>query len=172
MLQPAKGFRLYEQQIQNALYHELLHRGHKIIVPNVSWSYLNWEADLISITKADYLNEFEIKISKADFEKDFTKRKHYWFKKPSGIKSHRMPNYFWYVAPIKAIPICIPDYAGLIEVIQNRHYIVLDQVKKPVVLHKKKIPVKDIMAILRTIMFKYWNLSHNLERLDVQRQLF
>ena len=36
-----------------------------IIVPNVSWSFLNYEADLVVLTKSNYATEIEIKISKA-----------------------------------------------------------------------------------------------------------
>ena len=151
--------RLSEQHIQYALYQELLRRGHKIIVPNVSWSYFSWEADLISITKANYLNEFEIKISLSDFQKDFLKSKHRVLKNPLG--RYRIPNYFWYVAPIKAIPLCIPDYAGLIEVVQQDYRIILNQIKKPKQLHTKSMLERDVMTILRTIMFKYWNMCSN-----------
>ena len=59
---------LDETKIQYHLYQDLIAKGHEIVVPNVSWSWLLWEADLISITKAGYMNEYEIKISKQDFE--------------------------------------------------------------------------------------------------------
>ena len=45
-----------------------------IIVPNVSWGFFReHEADLVVITKANYLTEIEIKRSWRDFLKDFRK---------------------------------------------------------------------------------------------------
>lgn len=44
-----------------------------IIVPNLSWGFLNHEADLISIDKNGYLTEVEIKRSFEDFKADFKK---------------------------------------------------------------------------------------------------
>jgi hypothetical protein len=44
-----------------------------IIVPNLSWGFLNHEADLISIDKNGYLTEVEIKRSFEDFKADFQK---------------------------------------------------------------------------------------------------
>jgi len=162
---------LDEARIQFSLYSELLARGHEIILPNVSWSWLNWEADLISITKARYLNEFEIKISLSDFKKDFDKRKHNYFRHSN---SHRMPNYFWYVAPIEAIPICIPDYAGLIEIWEGERdgRIWLKEIKRPTKIHGRKLESLDVYSMLRTIMFKYWNLAKIGDRYKKQRDLF
>lgn len=44
-----------------------------VIVPNVSWGMLNYEADLLAMSLKGYLYEFEIKRSWQDFLKDFTK---------------------------------------------------------------------------------------------------
>lgn len=45
-----------------------------IFVPNVSWGYFkSHEADLLMISKAGYLTEFEIKRSWSDFLADFKK---------------------------------------------------------------------------------------------------
>lgn len=104
---------LDEARIQYSMWLNLVNRGHEIVIPNVSWSYLLWEADLVSVTKARYLYEFEIKISHADFKADFTKRKHWHFKdcvrvkkpNPYGKRKLRIPNYFTYVAPVNAIPL-------------------------------------------------------------------
>jgi len=43
-----------------------------LIVPNVMWGFtgLNYEADLVIVTKAGYAKEVEIKVSRADLIKD------------------------------------------------------------------------------------------------------
>lgn len=58
--------------IQKALYFHASNKSHEYICPNkflLKW----WECDLVSITKAGYLHEFEIKMSRADFLNDFKK---------------------------------------------------------------------------------------------------
>jgi len=50
--------------------------NHKYVLQN---SYVfNWESDFFSMTKTGNVYEYEVKISKADFKKDFDKRKHYF----------------------------------------------------------------------------------------------
>lgn len=44
-----------------------------LVVPNVSWGFLNHEADLLVMTKARLLTEVEIKRSWSDFLADFKK---------------------------------------------------------------------------------------------------
>jgi glycyl-tRNA synthetase alpha subunit len=164
--------KLDETKIQFYLSRHLMSKGQKIVIPNVDWSWLYWEADLISITQALYMYEYEIKISKADFQNDFKKRKHRSLR--GGHNNNRIPNYFSYVAPIKAVPLCIPDYAGLIEVEQvgkYDHNIRFIQVKKPSQIHKTKQSYEGIISMLRTIMFKYWNLAETLDRYKIQKEL-
>jgi len=47
-------------------------RSH-LVVPNVSWGFLNHEADLLVMSKAKLLTEIEIKRSWSDFIADFKK---------------------------------------------------------------------------------------------------
>ena len=154
---------LNETTIQYRMYAELIGRGHKAVMPNVSWSWLYWEADLISVTKADYWHEYEIKSTKSDFLRDFEKPKHRQFRHAMRYPA-RVPNYFWYVAPIKAIPLCIPDYAGLIvvaESVANPQVwpgIGVEYVKKPALLHRSKLITEGYEAMLRSVMFKYWEM--------------
>lgn len=162
-----------EARIQFSLFNELNARGHIAIIPNVSWSWLYWEADLISITKAKYMHEYEIKISKSDFKNDFKKRKHTTMTRTG--RTTRIPNYFWYVAPEDAIPMCIPNYAGLILVVPlNKNAIdhKLIYVKKAMKLHSSKTPEVAIFKILRSIMFKYWNLAKIRDNWKIQKNLF
>ena len=165
--------KLDETKIQFYLNRYVMAKGHYIAIPNVSWSWLYWEADLISITKSFYMYEYEIKISRADFEKDFVKPKHRRLKRCA--KGQRIPNYFVYVAPIKAIPLCIPSYAGLIEVRQDtryRHRINFIEIKKPEKIHGIKQDLKSINTMLRTVTFKYWDLAQTLDNIKIQKELF
>ena len=53
----------------------LYQKGHSPITSHITIFGKN-ECDCISISKSDYIYEYEIKISRADFKKDFTKIKH------------------------------------------------------------------------------------------------
>ena len=87
-----------------------------LIIPNLYIAGM-YEGDLVKITKSMILTEYEIKISKADFEKDFQKGSHYPTTKHDRMKSGECwSNYFYFVTPKGLIPIeSIPEYAGLIE---------------------------------------------------------
>ncbi len=61
-----------EREIQNYLHQYFTGRIYEI--PNV---YLyDWESDFISVTRAGYIHEYEIKISKADFRNDTKSKPH------------------------------------------------------------------------------------------------
>ena len=161
-----------EASIQLNLNYELRSRNHMYIIPNVSWSWLCWEADLISFTRAGYMNEYEIKCTKQDFMNDFSKRKHQNLKR--GIAAIRVPNYFWYVAPLDVVPLCIPDYAGLMVASihpANLGLMVFEVVKKPVMIHKLKVPDKGKLAMLNAGMMKYWNAARTINQY-VRRQSY
>ena len=61
-----------------------------IVVPNVDWGFLNHEADLLILSKANYLTEVEIKRTWADFMADFKKKHTHYDKKLS---------HFYYAVP-------------------------------------------------------------------------
>lgn len=62
------------EQIQARLAEiDHFNKRRNIVVPNVSWGLLSYEADLVSLSKSGYLTEVEIKRSWEDFQKDFKK---------------------------------------------------------------------------------------------------
>ncbi len=81
-----------------------------IVVPNVSWGLLNYEADFVSLSKSGYLTEVEIKRSWQDFKKDFEKKHH-----------HDDPrvSYFYYCVP-KSIKEKVMDALYIFEKTDNR----------------------------------------------------
>lgn len=63
------------REIQQALHDTwLFNKRSDIMVPNVSWGLLPYEADFVDINKSGYLTEIEIKRSFEDFKKDFSKK--------------------------------------------------------------------------------------------------
>ena len=113
-----------------------------IIVPNVSWGFNGiHELDLAVLTKAGYLSEVEIKISKSDLKKDKYKKhghKSKWIKK------------LWFAVPEKLGEFAlteIPERSGLLVIGDNRRVV---QVKHPVVNKEcRKLECKDQLAIAR-----------------------
>ena len=101
-----------------------------------------------------------------DFKADFKKSKHNKLKN----NTYNGIDRFYYVAPLKAIPLCIPDHAGLIEVYEGINRLELHTVKMAPKLNGKKITEyrkdpKD--KIIKSIMWKYWKLSNKLnERIE------
>lgn len=92
-------------------------------IPNVSWGFLPWEADLLICSKSGYLTEIEIKISATDWENDKKKKKFLYRKDPTykftaQAKSWIRIKEFWYAAPIKLAKrheeLNIPRFAGVI----------------------------------------------------------
>ena len=74
-----------------------------IIIPNVSWGFfMRREVDLLVITKARYLWEVELKVSKSDLRNDS--------KKAHGHRDDR----------IKRLYFCLPDYALDIDAVPER----------------------------------------------------
>jgi len=49
-----------------------------LIVPNVSWGFCIHECDLLIVTKAGYLYEVEIKVSRGDLKNDMKKQHNHY----------------------------------------------------------------------------------------------
>ena len=167
-----------EFSIQNLLFERLTEKQHQFIFPNVRIAF--WEADLISVTRAGYLHEYEIKISRSDYKADFKKlSKHQWLGNVRLRESDRVamsiPAFFWYVAPEGVIQ-CVPSYAGLIEVDwrPNNRYAQtgLQEIVSAPRLHSTKISRDQKNLIYRSAQWKLWNARKRVESCIIQRRLF
>lgn len=152
-----------ETDIQNALFRDLEDKGHTLIVPNVKlWS---WEADLISVTKAGYVYEYEIKCTRADFLRDQEKKRH---KQLSNIQEkgrassyYQGPSRFFYVVPAGVVEKDeMPVYAGLLEMRKKprgRRLYSLSASEAPR-LHGNKIEEDRRRYLARGLMHRYWEV--------------
>ncbi len=98
--------------------------SYDIVVQN--YFYGLWEMDVMKITSAGYVIEYEVKVSKSDFNNDFKKIRHGWMKTTEGYgakeyKKHqdiidgKRCNRFYFVVPEDLIsPEEVPEHAGLI----------------------------------------------------------
>lgn len=155
---------LSEGDIQRVLYWRY-GVGRDYSMPNVH-IFCN-ESDFVTITKAGYVDEYEIKISRSDFLADRKKHRHkaYEYLSPwnwregwSGNETHiypnaRYPNRFWYVTPVGLVAESdLPDFAGLIEITDNRF---VNVIRKAPQLHKEKADPTIATWILRAGYFRF-----------------
>lgn len=142
-----------------------------LIIPNVSYGWSIHECDLLICNKNKYCTEIEIKISVADFKKDFEKRhqhKDYY----NRIK------YFYYAVPhyiYEKIKDLVPDHAGLIVINEtednrfkeNPFYV---QIKKeaPVIPKSRPISDKELVELQRLALMRMWDYKNQIIKLRNQ----
>lgn len=123
------------------------------------------ESDLLTVTKAGYVDEIEVKVTRSDFHKDKSKHRHeayltlpawrYTEQGPvcwlHGLAHY--PNRFWYAVPENLVtPEEVPEYAGLYYVTDDgRVY----AVKKAPQLHEAKAGPFVVRKILRAAYFRH-----------------
>ena len=93
-----------------------LNNRQNLIVPNVYWGILglNYECDLVRLTKNNYATEIEIKVSKADLKKDRDK----WHNHGSSLFK-----YLYFAVPSELADFAlteIPERAGLFSVEERK----------------------------------------------------
>jgi len=134
-----------EESIQRALNLEYLSNP-KFLVHNLY--VFGWESDYLAKTAAGYWYEVEIKISLADFKKDFEKtHKHNALRNRGWVGREAVPNYFSYCVPkplLNKVRHLVPDYAGLIGVNEYGHLIIE---KAPPKLHPVKLSDTDLKLV-------------------------
>jgi hypothetical protein len=157
------------------LVQELRSRNREYVIPNL---YLGaWECDVYSETKK-YSEEYEIKISKADYLNDFKKKdtRYQWvpaekqrryniINKHDLIKDGKRVNRFWYVAPMGLLananiifPTMIPEYAGLIYYCAEERYNKFIIAKQAPLLSKKNLLHPE--AVVDASYYRYIHYSN------------
>ena len=101
-----------------------------------------WESDLLFLSKSGTWTEIEIKISRSDFLADLKKtEKHSTL---ADKEKWMKPNRFFYAVPEGLVtPDEVPDYAGLIWVMDNGFHSIVTQKPAPE-LHKHKNTPEDL----------------------------
>lgn len=143
--------------IEASLIMYLYEKGHSPITTKFTGMGLQ-ECDVISVSKSDYIYEYEIKISRSDFKKDFIKEKHNHILNEKftyirkGEQLFRVTNYFNYIVPKDLISIDeVPEYAGLIYINDDFTF---DIIKKPRLLHKTKATSTFIRQLAHNLSCK------------------
>lgn len=137
-----------------------------VVVPNVSWGWdLDYEADLIAVSKSGWASEIEIKVSKSDLKHDSQKRK---FRRGLDGRIKK----FWYAVPKKLSEFaltCIPDFAGLLEVeITDTHAYKTKILRSAKAIESARKPTDNELEKLKSLgCMKLWNAKAKL----AERQL-
>jgi hypothetical protein len=148
-----KRSNLASKDIEAGLVMELYQKGHSPISTHATIQGLQ-ECDVISISKSDYIYEYEVKISRSDFKADFKKPKHTLIteKKFMIENFYKVPNYFYFVVPENLVKVDeIPEYAGLMYVNESGVYNI---VKKAPIIHKTKASNDFIRALSHQLTCK------------------
>lgn len=131
-----------------------------ICVPNVSFSMLNHEADLIVVNKSHYATEFEIKRSYEDFVADFAKK-------------HRHEAE-WIYRFVYVLPLSIKDKAMkfLEDTGRKDSTCIWFYSEEPWIAEKIGIPhnpkgrkmyLEELLKLARLGVIRYWNLRDKTE---------
>lgn len=149
-----------------------LSRNYQVVIDN--FYYNGFESDILVFNwDRMYSFEYEIKVTKADFNKDKAKCKRDWYSysrniiktKEEMLLKGELHNKFYYVAPKGLISKEeLPDYAGLLEIDMDytkaRGYSRIDLVKHAKFLTKEK---KELDFVIQ-LLYKLDNRCSNLKR--------
>lgn len=152
-----------EEYIQNNLRRYFLSAGTKRYEMFGRYVY-GWESDYLAITKAGYVYECEVKISRGDFFNDFKKERKHLILESTETKEMR-PNYMYYAVPPDLVkPDEVPNGYGLIYVYEHR----LQIVKVAKLLHKEKADIGKLNLIDK-FYWCMWDYMDKYRKLDVNK---
>lgn len=149
-------------KIQFHMIYKLMQKNSGYVIPNYYWSV--FECDILHVSAAGYTTEYEIKVTRSDFQADFEKEtlfsSHFSvprgsIKKHDRIKEGRRTNRFIFVVPANLIDKTeVPDYAGLVE-LENLDcpYPLFKTVKNAKRLHNRRAD----QSIYDDLLSKYYN---------------
>lgn len=154
-----------EKKIQSLLERDFLSRSSKQYEFCNLYAY-NWESDYVAITKSNIAYECEIKISRGDFFND--KKKELKHLIMEGLNTDYVkPNYFYYVVPEGMITAEeVPDYAGLIYVVDGHNgFTFLKTVKSAPTLHKDKVDY-EALNLIGKFYYNFKDYKRRYEQFD------
>mgnify|MGYP006278529629 CR=1 FL=1 len=145
--------RMTESKIQSLLYEWCSEKRHPVTIDNCGACTIG-KADLLSVTKARLVHEFEIKCSVGDFRREFEEKdtKHDRLDRADN-RLMSLPNYFWFVSPEDLLDLDeIPSYAGLLYVTEDGCSVEKEAPR----IHTDNLSDKDRRYIERGLTYRYW----------------
>lgn len=154
------------KQIEYALYtSNIFDNKTYIMVPNISYGLLSYEADFIAMSKSGYITEVEIKRSFSDFKADFKKRH---------LHDDQLVYYFYYCIPEKILnkvkafllekygspykcpAILVYDEFGFVRKVVNFGYTGFFRNK-----YARKLFAEEQVKLARLGCYRYWSIQEN-----------
>lgn len=128
---------------------------YRFIAPNVQMVHNEW--DLIAIRGSGFVDEIEIKLSRADFKRDFHKTEKWYLKKHERLaQGEGLQNYFSFLIPESLQPSImdlLPEHAGLY-IYKSGH--AHEYIPAPRLHSKKRLTDKLRIQLGGKIMYRYW----------------
>lgn len=179
--------KLTEKIVQDILAQYKSHlKRYDVIIP-CCMSQIDNEADIFAIRKSGFSDEFEIKLSRADFFKDRNKIVQYrknditsgndkkWFISNSKLRNPIAPwqklkldaisdgdmlvNYFWYVVKKGIVEISeIPKFSGIISIDDTGF---LEVIRNPEKLHNRKLSFEERFKFASLLNERFWKYRSN-----------
>ena len=136
-----------------------------IIIPNLSWGMLNYEADLVIINKSHYMTEVEIKRSFSDLKADFKKAEMHndervrelWYALPASIEEKAM-QFFQQKEIGDKCRKMYNDYRRWYPAIlwYDEHGSIKKNYQCPYTGKGRKLFLEEVVKISRLISIRYW----------------
>ncbi len=134
------------------------HFRRNIVVPNVYWGFgLDYEADLLVVSKAGYTTEVEIKVNKNDLLKDPMKKK---FRKGLPTKI----SFFYYAVPEYLVELAMETFDerfGIIGITKRLGYEVSFHRDSPRLHGSRALSEEEKNTLLRLGVMRYWKRLGN-----------
>jgi len=135
----------------------------KLVVPNVTRmsGLVEFETDLLILTKSRYATGVEIKVSKSDFQNEFKKIQYHYGEEMDDIFYGMFKN-FYFAFPENLVDDCIeevPSRFGILSVDGKGR---VREVRASELLYNKKWTEKDYNNLMRIGCMRIYNLKRNM----------
>jgi len=143
-----------ESTLQRRLFRWCQSKRHPVTIDNCGACTIG-KADLLSVTQARFVHEFEIKCSRADFQREFeTKDTKHGRLERADNRLMSLPNYFWFAVPEGLLTADdIPEYAGWM-VVGPSCEVRIDAPR----IHSDSLSERDRRYIERGLTHRYWDV--------------
>jgi hypothetical protein len=142
-------------EIEERLRFYLTAKQHRFVLKN--FYIRHWECDVFSVSAHGVTNEYEVKVTLADYKRDQRKNcgdenKH------ALIQEGKRVNKFWYVIP-STWSVEVPEYAGVLHYWQddNDSHIHIRKIKEAKMLHNGKLS-EDIKLLYNIALKCYYRM--------------
>lgn len=130
-----------------------------------------WECDVWRLTKAGYVDEYEIKLTASDFRADakkdrrgmtYNQETRKWERQEANkhqllVGDTHGPNRFWFVLPAELV-VDVPAWAGVLRLHQHGRWTHITEERRAPKRHNRKW-TGDRAQILKTFYWRFWNHS-------------